>query len=164
LAIGQKDTPGVSFNITGAFAILPPRCGFIPAVMIHHSIGATRRVARIVAALSAPLLAVMGGSLPNVASAGGAAPDPQPTLRGSYCEGSDRDLAPPTRAGCARISGYIAAGARFGSDERIGGRSDPFAPLDQPGIAGQASGLTIIGAPLGGDRLLPPTSPGDIAR
>jgi hypothetical protein len=133
--------------------------------MIHGFIGASRRVARIVAAVSAPLLAVMGGSLPNAASAGGAAPDPQPALRGSYCEGSDQDLAPPTRAGCARISGYIAAGARFESDERIGGRRDPFAPIDEPAIIGnQASGLTIVGAPLSGDRFLPATSPGDIAR
>jgi hypothetical protein len=131
--------------------------------MIHGFVGASRRVARIVAALSAPLLAVMGGSLPNAASAGGAAPNPQPVLRGSYCEGSDQDLAAPTRAGCARISGYIAAGARFGSDERIGGRRDPFAPIDEPAIIGnQASGLTIVGAPLSGDRFLP--SPGDIAR
>jgi hypothetical protein len=112
--------------------------------MIHHSIGASRRVARIIGVFSAPLLAVIAGSLPNTAIAGGAIGlDPQPPLRGSYCEGSDQDLGVPTRAGCARISGYIAAGARFGSDERIGGRHDPFAPIDEPAIAGnQASGLT----------------------
>ena len=134
--------------------------------MIHHSIGASRRVARIIGAFSAPLLAVIAGSLPNPASAGGAIGlDPQPPLRGSYCEGSDQDLAPPTRAGCARISGYITAGARFGSDERIGGRHDPFGPIDEPAIAGnQASGLTIVGSPLSGDRFLAPTSAGDIAR
>ena len=134
--------------------------------MIHHSIGASRRVARIIGAFSAALLAVIAGSLPNPASAGGAIGlDPQPPLRGSYCEGSDQDLAPPTRAGCARISGYIAAGARFGSDARIGGRHDPFGPIDEPAIAGnQASGLTIIGAPLSGDRFLAPTNAGDIAR
>ena len=134
--------------------------------MIHHSIGASRRVARTVGALSASLLAVIGASLPNPASAGGAIGlDPQPPLRGSYCEGSDQDLAPPTRAGCARISGYITAGARFGSDERIGGRHDPFGPIDEPAIAGnQASGVTIIGAPLSGDRFLAPTSVGDVAR
>ena len=134
--------------------------------MIHHSVGASRRVARTIGVLSAPLLAVIAGSLPNTASAGSAiALDPQPPLRGSYCGGSDQDLAPPTRAGCARISGYITAGARFGSDERIGGRHDPFGPIDEPAIAGnQASGLTIIGAPLSGDRFLAPTSAGDIAR
>src|SRR5271154_6032129 len=119
--------------------------------MIHHSIGASRRVARMIGAFGAPLLAVIAASLPNPASAGGAiALDPQPPLRGSYCEGSDQDLAPPTRAGCARISGYITAGARFGSDERIGGRHDPFAPIDEPAIAGnQASGPPLVGAPLG---------------
>jgi hypothetical protein len=134
--------------------------------MIHHSIGASRRVARIIGALSAPLLAVIGAILPNAASAGSAAaPDPQSALRGSYCEGSSQDAAAPVRAGCARISGYITAGARFGSDERIGGRHDPFAPIDEPAIAGnQASGLTIVGAPLSGDRFLAPTSSGDTAR
>ena len=134
--------------------------------MIHHSIAASRRVARIIGVLSAPLLVVIGGSLPNTASAGSAAaPDPQSALRGSYCEGSSQDAAAPVRAGCARISGYITAGARFGSDERIGGRHDPFAPIDGPGITGnRSSGLMIVGAPLGGDRFLPPASPGDIAR
>jgi hypothetical protein len=134
--------------------------------MIHHSIAVSCRAARIVGALSAPLLAIVTGSLPNPASAGGAIVlDRQPPLRGSYCQGSDQDLAPPTRAGCARISGYITAGARFGSDERIGGRHDPFAPIDEPAIAGNpASGLTIVGAPLSGDRFLAPTGAGDIAR
>jgi hypothetical protein len=135
--------------------------------MIHHSLGASRRLARIIGAVGGPLLAITAGGLSNPAGAGGAAaPDPQPTLRGSYCEGSDQDLAPPARAaGCARISGYIAAGARFGSDERIGGRPDPFAPIDEPAIAGdQPSGVTIVGAPFSGDRFLPPASPGDAAR
>ena len=134
--------------------------------MIHYSIAASCRVARIIGAFSAPLLAVIAGSLPNPASAGGAIGlDPQPPLRGSYCEGSDQDLAPPTRAGCARISGYVTAGARFGSDERIGGRHDPFAPIDEPGIAGgQASGFTIVGAPAEGKRFLLPASPSDAAR
>jgi len=131
--------------------------------MIHHSLGASRRLARIIAAVGGPLLAITAGGLSNPASAGGApAPDPQPTLRGSYCEGSDQDLAPPARAsGCARISGYIAAGARF---ERIGGRADPFAPIDQPVAGDQASGVTIVGAPLSGERLLLPASPSGAAR
>jgi hypothetical protein len=125
--------------------------------MIHHSVGASRRITRIVGALCAPLLAIGGISLPNVANAGSAGPDPQSALRGSYCEGSD--LGAPTRAGCARISGYITAGARSGSDDRIGGRHDLFAPIDN-----QSSGLVIVGTPSSGDRFLSPTSPGDIAR
>jgi hypothetical protein len=132
--------------------------------MNHHSIRASRRVSRIIGAVGAPLLAITAGSLSIPASAGGsAAPDAQPALRGSYCEGSDQDLAPPSRGpGCARISGYIAAGARFGSDERIGGRSDLFAPIDEPAIAGDHS--TVIGAPAGGKRFLLPASPSDAAR
>src|ERR1700723_2775412 len=134
--------------------------------MIHHSIGASRRISRTVGALSASLLAVIAGSLPNPASAGGAIGlDPQPPLRGSYCEGSDQDLAPPTRAGCARISGYITAGARFGADGGLGARPAPCAPIEEPAIAGnQASGLTIVGAPLSDDRFLAPANSGDIAR
>jgi hypothetical protein len=106
---------------------------------------------------------MIAGGLSNPASAGGsAAQETRPQLRGSYCDGSDPDLAQGT-AGCARINGYIAAGERF--DERIGGRLSPFGPLDAPGIAGnQASGLTTVGAPIGGERLLSPASPGDAAR
>ena len=104
--------------------------------MIHHTDGASRRVARVVAAVGAPLLAIIAGGLSNPASAGsGIALGAQPQLRGSYCDESDRDLA-PSRAGCARINGYIAAGERFGSDERIGGRRSPFGPIDEPGIVG----------------------------
>jgi hypothetical protein len=134
--------------------------------MIHHSVGASRKVARIIGAVSAPLLAVIGGSLPNAASAGGTgAPDAQPALRGSYCEGSDQGLTQAARLGCARISGYIAAGARFGSDERINGRPDPFAPIEEPAIVGgPASGFTIVGGPASGERFLVPASPGETAR
>ena len=131
--------------------------------MIHNSIGASRRVVWAIA-VSGPLLTI---GLSNLASAGGAAaPGSQPTLRGSYCEGSDQSLAPPARAGCARISGYIAAGARFELDRRVGGRVDPFASLDTPGIAGahSSSGLVVIGTPFGGSIVLPSAVPGDIAR
>ncbi len=134
--------------------------------MNHDSIGGSRRVARIIGALSAPLLALIGGSLPNSASAGnGGGLEPQLEMRGSSCEESDQELA-PGRAGCARIKGYVAAGARFGSDDRIGGRLSPFGPLDEPGIAAarSSSGLVILGAPLGRDRFFVPTSKGDIAR
>jgi len=134
--------------------------------MIHRSISASRKVHRVVAAVGAPLLAIVAAGLSNPASAGsGGALGPQTEMNGSYCAESDGDLA-PSRAGCARIRGYIPAGERFGSDDRIGGRPGPFAPLDEPGIAGARSsfGLTIIGSPLGGDRFLAPPGSGDIAR
>jgi hypothetical protein len=134
--------------------------------MIHRFVGASRKVHGVVAAVGAPLLAIIAAGLSNPASAGsGGALGPQTQMRGSYCDGSDDDLA-PSRAGCARIRGYIAAGERFGSGDRIGGRPNPFAPLDEPGIAGARSsfGLTVIGAPLGGDRFLAPSGSDDIAR
>ena len=133
--------------------------------MIHHSVGASRKVAGVVAAVGAPLLAIIAAGLSNPASAGSGALGSQTQMRGSYCGESDDDLA-QSRAGCARITGYIAAGERFGPDVRIGGRRSPFAPLNEPGIAGSrsSSGLTVIGAPLRGDRLLAPSGSGDIAR
>jgi len=127
--------------------------------MIHHSVGASRKVARIIAAAGGPLLAIIAGCQSNPASAGGAAPSLEPPLRGSYCEESEQDSA-PARAGCARINGYIAAGAHFETGERIGGRPDPFAPLDEPGIAGRPSGFKT----LGGQPFLPSATPGDEAR
>jgi hypothetical protein len=133
--------------------------------MIHRSVGASRKVAGVVAAMGAPLLAIIAAGLSNPASAGsGGALGPETQMRGSYCGESDDDLT-PSRARCARITGYIAAGERFGPDVRIGGRPSPFAPLN-PGIAGSrsSSGLTVIGAPLGGDRFLAPSGSGDIAR
>jgi hypothetical protein len=69
-------------------------------------------------------------------------------------------MGAPVRAGCARISGYITAGERFGSDGRIGGRHDAFGPI----TGNQVSGFTIVGAPSSGDPFLTPANSGDIAR
>ena len=126
--------------------------------MIHHSAGASRRIARVIAAVGGPLWAIVAGA--NPASAGSAAPGLEPPLRGSYCDEQDRA---PSRAGCARISGYITAGAHFEPDERMGGRPSFFAPLE-PGIAGGISGFKTVGAPLGADPFLPRPSSSDQAR
>jgi hypothetical protein len=110
-------------------------------------------------------MAIMAGSLSSSAIAGGlAASDGRPPLGESTCEVAGQDVEPP--AGCARIRGYITAGDRFGFGERIGGGADLFAPLEQPGTAGARSsfGVTIIGAPLGGNPVLPPSTAGDEAR
>jgi hypothetical protein len=134
--------------------------------MIHRFVGALRKVSGVVAAVGAPLLAIIAIGLSNPASAGsGGELRPLTQMRGSYCGESDDNLA-PSRAGCARITGYIAAGERFGSDDRIGGRPSPFAPLDEPGIAGSRSSSDpmIIGDPLGGDRFPASAGSGDIAR
>jgi len=130
--------------------------------MIHHSVGVSRRIARVIAAVGGPLWAVVAGA--NPAGAGGAPPGLEPPLRGSYCEESEQGLA-RSQAGCARISGYITAGAHFEPDEPIGGPANLFAPLDGPGIAGAGvSGFKTIGAPLEGESLLRPLSSGDQAR
>jgi hypothetical protein len=128
--------------------------------MIHHSVGASRRIARVIAAVGGPLWAIIAGA--NPASAGSAPPGHEPPLRGSYC--NEQDLA-PSQLGCARISGYITAGAHFEPDEPIGGPANLFAPLDGPGIAGAGvSGFKTIGAPLGGETFLPPLSSSGEAR
>ena len=134
--------------------------------MIHHPVGASRKVHGVAAALGIPLLAIMAASLSSPARAGsGATLAPQSDMRGSYCDGSDENAA-PSRAGCARIKGYITAGQRFGSDDGIGGPPGPFAPLNDLGIAGAASssGLAVIRAPLGADRSFLPANQGDVAR
>jgi len=100
--------------------------------MIHPSVSASRRIARVIAAAGGPLWVIVAGA--NPASAGSAAPGVEPPLRGSYCEESEQDLA-RSQAGCARISGYIAAGARLDSDAPVDGRPNLFAPLDGPGMA-----------------------------
>jgi len=128
--------------------------------MIHHSVSASRRIARVIAAVGGPLWAIIAGA--NPASAGGAAPGLEPPLRGAYCD--EQDLA-SSQAGCARISGYITAGAHFEPDAPIGGRLDLFAPPDGPGIAGAGvSGFRTIGAPLGRETFSPPLSSSDEAR
>jgi hypothetical protein len=67
---------------------------------------------------------------------------------------------------CKRITGYIAAGARFGTDEQIGGRPSPFGKLEAPEFVGSArsSSATIIDAPGGQERLFLPPGPSDEAR
>ena len=130
--------------------------------MIHHSVGASRRIARVIAAVGGPLWAIIVAA--NPASAGSAAPSLEAPLRGAYCEGSEQD---PARSGpgCARINGYITAGAQFEPDAPIGGRLDLFAPPDGPGIGGAGvSGFRTIGAPLGRETFSPPLSSSDEAR
>jgi hypothetical protein len=118
----------------------------------------------------APLLALLIGGPSGLASAGefdrsvfpAATADPAP------CAGHGAGAG--VRKGSAdyrRISGYIAAGARFGSDDAIGGRPSPFGKLDAPEFVGavRAAGAALIGAPAAGlHRIFLSPSPGDEAR
>jgi hypothetical protein len=129
--------------------------------MIHRSVGASRRVAGFVLAVGAPLAAILAALVSTPARAGGGGLAGQPELRGSHCADPDDAMR-----GCARIKGYIAAGERFGSDDRIGGRLDPFGPINEPGIVSprSSSGLIIMGAPSSARQFLNPAASGDIAR
>ena len=164
--LAEKTHAGVRLNITG------PACHFAATMRLHPGSDDSpfgRRVAQGCWGRCCSGGAVIGAhcsrSIDSCQRRGQRRARSQSEMRGSYCGGSDEDSA-PVRAGCARIRGYITAGERFGSDDRIGGPPGPFAPLDEPGVAGArfSSGLTVIGAPLSGDRLLAPTGSGDIAR
>jgi len=131
--------------------------------MIYRQLARRRRVkgAKIFARAQLFAFAIIGPS--QLASAGefdrSALPAAvaSPAQCESSAEGAD---ALKDAGGCKRISGYIAAGAGFGSDEQIGGRRSPFSSLAAPEfVAGvRASGVTIIDAPASQDRVL--LSPG----
>ena len=117
----------------------------------------------------APLFAFLVGAPSELVSAGefdrstlpAAAADP------AQCDGQGAGLGGlKDSGGCKRISGYIAAGAGFGSDEQIGGRRSPFSSLAAPEfVAGvRASGVTIIDAPASQDRSFPPPGADEQAR
>ena len=68
---------------------------------------------------------------------------------------------------CRRISGYVAAGSRWGTDEGVGGRRSPFGPLDAPRFVGavRAAGAALMAAPAAGlERILAVPNAADEAR
>ncbi len=115
------------------------------------------------------LLALLLGGPVELASAGGsdrsvfpaASADPAPC--GGHGVGlGDRKGA----ADCRHISGYIAAGARFGADGVIGGRPSPFGKIDAPEFVGsvRSAGAALIAVPAGLERIFLPPSAADEAR
>jgi hypothetical protein len=107
----------------------------------------------------APLFAFLIGSPAELASAGefdrstlpAATADPAPCDSHSVGPGVLKDSGD-----CRRISGYIAAGAQFGSDEQGRGRSSRFGPLDATEFVGSVRE--------GQDRFFLSPGPGDEAR
>jgi hypothetical protein len=137
--------------------------------MIQRQLGRRRRVKGAMSLACGPLFAFIIGGPSGPASAGefDRSALPAAVAGPAQCEGSDEGADALKDAGdCKRISGYIAAGAAFGSDEQIGGRPLPFGPLNAPEFVGgvRASGVTIIDAPASQDRLFLPAGPGDEAR
>jgi hypothetical protein len=137
-------------------------------VMIHRRFRLLARIKRTITGTCAPLVALGAASLAGSAGAGefdrGASPatvaDP------ARCEGGHGLAALRDTGGCVRISGYIAAGARFAPEDGVGDRPAPFGPLDGPGIVTSvgASRDPAADAPLSPDRFLPPASQDGEAR
>jgi len=137
--------------------------------MIHRQLGAQRRVKAATGLACASLVAFIFGGPSRPASAGELDRSALPAAAAGQARCDSRGERPgfgKDSSDCNRISGYIAAGARFGTDERIGGRPSPFGPLDAPEFVGGArpSGATVIDAPAGQERFFAPPGPGDDTR
>ena len=131
--------------------------------MTHHQLRKWRREMAAMRLACAPLLAFAVGSSSGFAIAG---EFDRSTLPAAVA-GPARCDSPGAGPGvlkdtgdCKRISGYIAAGARFGTDEQISGRPSPFGSLDAPEFVGglRPSGAAVINAPAGQERFF--SSPG----
>ena len=112
--------------------------------MIYNSVGASRRVAGVVAAVGAPLLAMLAAGLSNPASAGsGGAHGPNPKCAGPYCDESDEAalrLEPGARGSKAISRQASVSAPTIGSADARG----PFAPIDEPGVVGARSSSGFV--------------------
>ena len=137
-------------------------------MMIYRQLGKWRSVRGAMSFAFAPLFALLAGAPSELVSAGefdrstlpAGAADP------AQCDSQSEGLGLRDSGDCKRISGYIAAGARFGTDEQIGGHTSPFGPLDAPEFVGSVrpSRATVIDAPADQDRLFGSPGSGDEAR
>jgi hypothetical protein len=138
-------------------------------MMIYRQLGKRRGVRGAMSFACAPLFAFLVGAPSELVSAGefdrstlpAAAADP------AQCDSQGEGLGGLKGSGdCKRISGYIAAGARLGTDEQIGGHTSPFGPLDAPEFVGSVrpSRATVIDVPADQDRLFRSPGSGDEAR
>jgi hypothetical protein len=92
-----------------------------------------RKFRRSLTGAFAPAAMLLTSSFAFAAGADGLSPPPAANLRPAQCDDAVRDSAGAQDvAGCARISGYIAAGSEFAAGERTGGRRAPFAPPSAP--------------------------------
>ncbi len=75
---------------------------------------------------AALLASVFAAILIGHATAGSLANQNQPGLR--RCQAAEQTLAPDQEEGCARISGYVAAGGDALARDPVGGRTTLFEP------------------------------------
>jgi hypothetical protein len=100
-----------------------------------------RKFRRSLTGAFAPAAILLTSSFAFAAGADGLSPPPSANLRPAQCDDAVGDSArAQDGAGCARISGYVAAGSEFAAGERIGGRPAPFEPRSAPIV-------TSVGAP-----------------
>jgi hypothetical protein len=137
--------------------------------MIHRQLGNTRSVKGAASFACAGLFGFLIGGSSGPASAGdfdratlpAAIAEPEQCDSGGEGPGVLKDSGD-----CRRISGYIAAGARLGTDDEFGGRPSVFGPLDAPQFVGglRPSGAAIIDAPACRGFVFPPPGLADEAR
>ena len=135
-------------------------------MMIYRQLGKRRGVRGAMSFACAPLFALLVGAPSELVSAGefdrstlpAAASDP------AQCDSQGEGLGKDS-GDCKRISGYIAAGARLGTDEQIGGHTSPFGPLDAPEFVGSVrpSRATVIDVPADQERFFRSPGSGDEA-
>jgi hypothetical protein len=88
-----------------------------------------RKFERSMTRMLASLTIVLTTSFTLAASADGLPRPPGDGLRPARCDEAVRASASGGEAvGCARISGYVAAGSEFTAGEKIGGKPGPFEP------------------------------------
>jgi hypothetical protein len=136
--------------------------------MIHRQPGKRSRIKKAASFACAGLLSLFIICPARPASAGevdrstlpAAAADP------AKCDSPEPQALRKNSGECKRISGYIAAGARFGAEE-VGGVPSPFGPLNAPEFVGavRAAGAALIAVPAAGlDRIFLPPNAGNEAR
>jgi hypothetical protein len=135
--------------------------------MIHRQVGNRRKIKEVASFACAGLVSLVIICPSRPASAGEV---DRSTLRAAAADAAkcDSPEAPGLRKNsgdCKRISGYIAAGARFGADEN--GVPSPFGPLNAPEFVGavRAAGAALIAVPAAGlDRIFLAPNAADEAR
>jgi len=136
--------------------------------MIHPQLGNRRRVKRAASFACAGLFSLLIICPSGPASAGEVDRSTLPAAGAdaAQCDSPDAPGLRKTSGDCKRISGYIAAGARFGADE-VGGVPSPFGPLNAPEFVGavRAAGAALIAVPAAGlDRIFLAPNAADEAR
>lgn len=137
--------------------------------MNHRGMGERHILREAMRFAWAPLLSLIIGSPYSPAHAGEfdrAAPAAT-TNDASGCNAGNHGPGGFKASGdCRRISGYIAAGARFGTDAQTGAGGSLFRSVDAPEFVGSVrrAAATIIEAPVALGRLVLPYGASDEAR